>query len=97
MARVRIYGVEVADIHVPRLVNGLTNAGTPAALAAAGQIGSASDRHNNSAGPLTVEMRDAILAVLATSPPLPRGLQPLRQALLQDHNARRVLTAEVTQ
>ena len=96
MPRVRIYGVEVPDIHVPRLVNGLTKAGTPAALAAADQIGSASDRHN-SAGPLTVEMRDAILDVLATSPPLPRGLQPLRQALLQDHKARSVLTADGTQ
>ncbi len=88
MPRVRIYGIEVPDIHVPRLVNGLTRAGTPAALTAATQIGSARDRHN-SAGPLTVEMRDAILAVLETSRPLPRGLQALRQALLQDHNARR--------
>ena len=87
MPRVRIYGVDVPDIHTPRLVIGLTKAGTPAALAAARQIRSALDQHNT-AGPLTADMRDAILAVLATSPPLPRGLQPLQQALLQDHNAR---------
>ena len=62
MPRVRVYGVEIPEMHVPRLVGGLTRTGTPEALAAAAQIAGAPDR-NNSAGRLTPDMRDAILAV----------------------------------
>lgn len=87
MPRVRVYGVEIPEMHVPRLVGGLTKTGTPEALAAAAQIAGAPDR-NNSAGRLTPDMRDAILAVLSASQQ-PLGLRPLRQALAQDHEARK--------
>ena len=86
MSRVRVYGVDIQEIYARRLVGNLTNAGTPAALAAANQLSGALKRQN-STGPLTPEMRDAILAALPT-PPQP-GIKPLHRALFQDQAARR--------
>ena len=83
-----MYGVDVPHVHVPRLVTGLTQAGTPAAHAAAMQIADARARQLDSAGPLTVEKRDALYALLSTFPLLPQGLRPLHHALAKDHHAR---------
>ena len=88
MKRVRVYGVEITDSYARTLIGGLTDAGSPAALAAAKQISGALDRHD-SAGPLTPEMRDAILAVLPTASPSRPGLRHLHRTLLRDHEARR--------
>jgi hypothetical protein len=89
MSGVRVYGVEITDSYARTLIGGLTNAGTPAALAAAKQISGALDRHD-SAGRLTPEMRDAILAALpTTSSSLRPGLRHLHRTLLNDHEARR--------
>ena len=87
MKRVRVYGVEITDSYARTLIGGLTDAGSPAALAAARQISGALDRHD-SAGPLTPEMRDAILGVLPAASPSRPGLRHLHRTLLQDHEAR---------
>ena len=87
MSGVRVYGVEITDSYARTVIGGLTKAGTPAALAAARQISGALDRHD-SAGPLTPEMRDAILAALPPPSPSRPGLRHLHRALFQDHEAR---------
>ena len=84
-SQVRVYGVDIQDMYVRRMISALTEAGTPVALAAAKQLAGALDRHD-SAGRLTPAMRDAILEVLPTAPQ--PGMKQLRRALVQDHGAR---------
>jgi hypothetical protein len=86
MREVRVYGVDIHDIYARRLIRALTDTGTPASLAAAKQIAGGLER-NDSAGPLTPEMRDAILAALQL--PAQAGMKNLYRALLQDQDARR--------
>jgi hypothetical protein len=88
-SQVRVYGVDIHDLHARRLVGALTAAGTPAALAAAKQVSGALDRRG-SAGRLTPEMRDAILAIMRPPARAPQGVtKELYRALLQDQVARR--------
>lgn len=84
-SQVRVYGVDIQDVYARRLIGSLTKAGTPVALAAARQIAYALHARD-SAGPLTPEMRDAILAALKA--PHSPGTKELRRALLQDQDAR---------
>jgi len=86
MAAVRIYGVDIHDNQARKIISDLNKAGTPAALAAANQIAGALARQN-SAGRLTPEMRDAILATLRT--PDFQGTKELYRALHRDQLARR--------
>ena len=87
-SQVRVYGVDIQEIYARRLIGSLARAGTPAALAAAKQISGALDQ-GGSAGRLTAEMRDAILATLRPPAPAPQGTKELYQALLRDQVARR--------
>jgi hypothetical protein len=85
MRQVRVYGIDIQDVHVRKVIGALNKTGTPAALAAASQLSRALSRMDT-AGQLTPAMRDAILEVLPAAPQ--PGLTALHRALLQDHVAR---------
>lgn len=86
VARVCVYGVSIQDVYARSLIGGLTKTGTAPAKAAATKISAALARHD-SAGPLTPDMRDAILATLDV--PTHKGTKDLYRALLKDQAARR--------
>jgi hypothetical protein len=80
---VRIYGCEINERPARRLIGQLLKAGTPAAMAAAKAISDGLDKHA-SAGPLTPEMRGAILSAMDRH----HGLRGLSRVLSSDQRAR---------
>ena len=86
MSQVRVYGVDIKDGYARQLIARLNRVGTPPAVAAANRIADGLARQGT-AGPLTPEMRDAILAALRR--PDHAGTKVLYRALRQDQGARR--------
>ena len=83
---IRVYGIDLALVHARELIGQLKKDGSLAALAAAKPISAATDQ-GGSAGPLTPEMRNAILAAIQRFPTR-NGIERLHRALLKDLDAR---------